>query len=101
MPYEWGSQWILEHDAIGKKLGKPVVLEEYGDISANHTATRLPWLDTIYYDTEIAGDMYWQYADYLSTGPSPDDGNAVYYGTPDYIPLVIDHAARMVAKPVP
>ncbi|KAF3908065.1 hypothetical protein ABW21_db0204293 [Orbilia brochopaga] len=101
MPYEWGSQWILEHDEIGKKLGKPVVLEEYGDITTNHTATRLPWLDTVYHDTEIAGDMYWQYADFLSTGPSPDDGNAVYYGTPDYIPLVIDHAADMVSKPVP
>ncbi|KAF3108941.1 hypothetical protein TWF569_006238 [Orbilia oligospora] len=100
MPYEWGSQWIKEHDEIGKKLGKPVILEEYGDISDNHTATRLPWLDTVYYDTKIAGDMYWQYADFLSDGPSPDDGNAVYYGTPEYKPLVIDHAARMVAKPV-
>ncbi|KAK6540266.1 hypothetical protein TWF694_009079 [Orbilia ellipsospora] len=98
IPYEWGSEWILEHDAIGAKLGKPVVLEEYGDITTNHTAIRLPWLNTVLYDTQIAGDMYWQYADYLSTGPSPDDGNAVYYGTPEYTPLVLEHAALMQAK---
>lgn len=51
MPYPWGSQWILEHDAIGKKVGKPVILEEYGDISGDHVGTRKPWIDTVYYDT--------------------------------------------------
>lgn len=49
---------------------------------------------------ELAGDMYWQYGDVISTGPTPDDGNGVYYGTPNYKILVTDHAARMVKKKV-
>lgn len=42
--YTWGSEWIAEHDVIGKAAGKPVVLEEYGTpFPGNHTPTEGPW----------------------------------------------------------
>jgi mannan endo-1,4-beta-mannosidase len=27
---EWGEQWIIDHLRVGRELGKPMVLEEYG-----------------------------------------------------------------------
>jgi mannan endo-1,4-beta-mannosidase len=27
--YSWGNTWIKKRDAVGAKVGKPVVLEEY------------------------------------------------------------------------
>ncbi len=42
--YTWGSTWIEQHDAIGAKAGKPVILEEYGTpFPNNHTPTEGPW----------------------------------------------------------
>ena len=36
----------------------------------------------------IAGDMYWQFGDTLSTGNTSDDGYTIYYGTAEYAELV-------------
>lgn len=42
--YTWGSEWIEQHDEIGRKAEKPVVLEEYGTpFPNNHTGTEGPW----------------------------------------------------------
>jgi mannan endo-1,4-beta-mannosidase len=27
---EWGEQWIIDHLEVGRRVGKPMVLEEYG-----------------------------------------------------------------------
>ena len=47
----------------------------------------VPWQDEIL-DTETAGDLFWQYGDVISTGQTPNDGYAIYYGTADYTILV-------------
>jgi len=93
----WGPSWILDHDAVGQALGKPVILEEYGSLT---TLNEQPWQQTVL-QSGIAGDMYWQYGDDLSTGETNNDGYAIYYGTSLYTTLVTDHAAAMNAKAAP
>ena len=97
--YTWGSEWILQHDAIGKLLGKPVVLEEYGSPDpSTHVALTKPWQDTVVSDTEIAMDSIWQFATKLPSGTNDVDDFAIYYSTPDYQILGNDHVAAMHAK---
>jgi len=45
----------------------------------------------------MAGDMFWQWGDQLSGGPSSDDGNTVYYGSALATCLVTDHVAAIKA----
>ncbi|MCX7772649.1 MAG: cellulase family glycosylhydrolase [Clostridia bacterium] len=58
---QWGTQYILDHLEAGKKLGKPVVLEEYGINSAG-TGNRLAiydiWNKTMA-ENGGAGSMFW------------------------------------------
>jgi len=93
----WGPSWITYHDAIGKAVGKPVILEEYGSLTITN---EIPWQQAVL-SSGIAGDMYWQYGDDLSIGETSNDGYAIYYGTPTYTTQVINHASAMNAKPAP
>lgn len=43
----------------------------------------------------MAGDMFWQYGDNLSSGKTPDDGFTIYYGTSDYSTLVTNHVKAL------
>ncbi|WP_155988014.1 cellulose binding domain-containing protein [Gorillibacterium massiliense] len=75
---DWGTQWIKNHIADGKTIGKPTVLEEYGikDYSSDQSlrnATYQTWLDTVYTNGG-AGDQFW-----ILTGIQ-DDGSLY----PDY-----------------
>lgn len=56
-----------------------------------------PWQQTALDAPGVAGDLYWQYGDTLSTGKSPDDGNTFYYGTDEFTCLVTDHIAAINA----
>ncbi|KAH6683872.1 glycoside hydrolase superfamily [Halenospora varia] len=92
----WAPSWISAHAVAAAKIGKPIILEEYG--STNHTA-ELSWQQEVL-NTQNAADMYWQYGDTFSWGKTHDDGYSLYWGTAEYATLVEAHAAAMLAKPV-
>lgn len=99
----WGSEWVMEHDAIGKAAGKPVVFEEYGSTNtANHQAVMTPWQETSLKQSSMAYDAFWQLGTQLSAiDGKPFDDYAVYYDTKpgsDYDVLAVKHAAAMLAK---
>ncbi|KAG8952873.1 hypothetical protein FRC03_011972 [Tulasnella sp. 419] len=39
----WGTQWISDHAAIQKSIGKPIILEEFGVASADQLSTYTAW----------------------------------------------------------
>lgn len=92
----WGSSWITDHATAAAAIGKPVILEEYGSTTHSDEAA---WQTTVL-ASQVAGDMYWQFGDTLSTGETANDGYTIYYGTSEYTTLVTDHAAAMNAKAV-
>ncbi|KAI9893647.1 MAG: hypothetical protein M1814_006443 [Vezdaea aestivalis] len=101
--YDWGNQWIKDHDAIGKRLGKPVILEEYGVESyvADRQAIILKYQQTILKETSVASSSFWQFGTQISS-INPFDNFAIYYDTTpgsDYQTLVVPHVKDMAAKP--
>jgi mannan endo-1,4-beta-mannosidase len=78
---EWGKKYIIDHINVGKEIGKPVILEEFG-ISANLGRNRehiySEWIDAVYQEGG-AGVLFWMYAS-LDTSDNGIDGG--YY--PDY-----------------
>jgi mannan endo-1,4-beta-mannosidase len=78
---EWGTKYIIDHINVGKEIGKPVILEEFG-ISANLGRNReliySEWLEAVYQEGG-AGVLFWMYAG-LDTSDNATDGG--YY--PDY-----------------
>jgi len=91
----FGKQWIIDHVASGKKVNKPVILEEYG-VTTNKPAVYAEWLATVE-SSGLAGDLYWQAGSHLTNGDTHNDGYAVY---PDsgVAPLLRSHAAKMKAR---
>lgn len=97
--YTWGNTWIQQHNEIGKKYGKPVLLEEYAvPDGEDRVGIEGPWQDTILTKTSIAGDMMWQFGTQFPSGVNPYDNYALYYGTSDFKTLGTDHAAAMSKK---
>ncbi|KAJ5425363.1 Glycoside hydrolase superfamily [Penicillium sp. CMV-2018d] len=86
----WGNGWIESHAAACKAAGKPCLFEEYG-IKDNHCSDSLQWQDTCLATTGMAGDMFWQYGQQLSTGPSPNDHYTIYLESNDWKCAVVDH----------
>ncbi|MHB8063004.1 MAG: dockerin type I domain-containing protein [Ruminiclostridium sp.] len=74
---DWTTQYINDHIALGKTVGKPVVLEEYG-VNSSRDSVYKAWGDLIYKNSTVgeggAGNMFW-----ILTGIQ-DDGNLY----PDY-----------------
>ena len=91
-PSSWGvssqadfaTDWIANHAVACKRAGKPCLLEEYGTTS-DHCAAEKPWREAslALKDYGMGADMFWQWGDQLSTGPSPDDGYTIFYGSSD------------------
>ncbi|GAB1207351.1 hypothetical protein APSETT445_006066 [Aspergillus pseudonomiae] len=94
---DWGNGWVTSHGAACKAAGKPCMFEEYG-VTSDHCAVEKPWQNTALNTTAISADLYWQYGDQLSGGPSPDDGNTFYYGTDEFKCLVTDHVAAINSR---
>ncbi|KAL4874924.1 putative mannan endo-1,4-beta-mannosidase F [Aspergillus karnatakaensis] len=95
--YDWGNLWVRAHGAACAAAGKPCLFEEYGAPS-DHCGIEVPWQTTAVSSTGIAGDLFWQWGDNLSTGLTHDDGNTIYYGSADYQCLVVDHQDRIAAR---
>ncbi|KAL8996345.1 MAG: hypothetical protein Q9169_004111 [Polycauliona sp. 2 TL-2023] len=100
---DWGNDWIKEHDAIGKKLGKPVILEEYGVNRSKSDRVEImqKWQDTIV-KGGLAGDTFWQFEETL-VGTEPGDEYGVVFSEDkgsEYGKLVVEHAKNMAGKAV-
>ncbi|KAI0733072.1 endo-beta-mannanase [Fomitopsis betulina] len=94
-PAAWGVDWIENHAASQKAQNKPVILEEFG-IPSNATDTYELWYPAII-NSGLAGDLIWQAGSYLSSGPTPDDGYAVYPNDTVY-GLETAYAAQLKAR---
>ncbi|KAG9029161.1 hypothetical protein FRB95_005619 [Tulasnella sp. JGI-2019a] len=87
----FGNAWITAHVAVGNKLKKPVILEEFG-ISTNITATYWTWLNTGL-NGGLAGFLPWQAGSHLASGDT-DSGGAIYPDTAGtYTMLTCESAA--------
>ncbi|KAG8530558.1 uncharacterized protein KY384_005061 [Bacidia gigantensis] len=99
--YTWGSTWISQHNYLGKKYNKPVILEEYAAPTPELRMEFLPqWHDTILKKTSIAGNMVWQFGTPF-TDTSPFDQYAVYYSedpASEYQSLLVKQAKAMARK---
>ncbi|KAK4551727.1 hypothetical protein LTR86_010963 [Recurvomyces mirabilis] len=74
----WGSTWVTQHGDQARKVGKPVVLEEFGTTSTgSRQSTVDSWLSAAY-SAGYGGFQYWQFvASFPSGYKSPDDGNGI------------------------
>jgi mannan endo-1,4-beta-mannosidase len=81
---------VTVHGALCVAANKPCILEEYGTPS-NHATIESPWQNAALATKGIAGDMFWQYGDTLSTGQTSNDGNTIYFGSSDFTVLVTNH----------
>lgn len=60
-------------------------------MTSDHCTVEAPWQQTSLAADGMAGDLFWQLGDTLSTGQSSDDGNTIYYGSDDWTCLVTEH----------
>lgn len=106
---EWANQWIIDHAAAGRAVGKPVVHEEYGWLTdakrleflgRTSNVTRLEaigmWQATSL--KEEMSDCYWQfgYGGY-SYGKNHDDGFTIFLEDAEAQQLVYQHAEKVNA----
>ncbi|PGH20733.1 hypothetical protein AJ80_03493 [Polytolypa hystricis UAMH7299] len=92
--YEWGNQWIADHQAACKAAGKDCILEEYGvgEDGATRTTHMTNWHNTLKGDGGVPGDMFWQFGLQLSNGPTHDDTFTIYNTESNFQSLVSEWA---------
>ena len=112
----FGPGWIQAHAAACKAANKPCLLEECkpaapflfyfvalmtvaDGVSTNHCSVEKTWQQAslALAKNGMAGDLFWQWGDTLSTGRTHDDGNTIYYGSSDAKCLITDHVNAMKA----
>jgi mannan endo-1,4-beta-mannosidase len=98
----WGTDWIKRHTKAAQKLGKAVMLGEYGITNASiRNTVYKQWTDTIL-ESHANGALYWMLAGKQDTGLLyPDyDGHTVYCPSPECITLS-NFAGLMAVKHTP
>ncbi|KAL3433335.1 mannan endo-1,4-beta-mannosidase D [Aspergillus tetrazonus] len=71
----WGNNWVQDHAAVCKSVGKPCLFEEYG-MKGNHCTDEL-------------------FGENLSSGQTHNDMYTVYYGSNEWKCVVSDHVAAI------
>ncbi|KAF2762308.1 putative mannan endo-1,4-beta-mannosidase F [Pseudovirgaria hyperparasitica] len=89
---EWGNSWITTHAVACQAAGKPCLFEEYGiTLASDKCSVEGKWQNTSLATTGIAGDLFWDFGDTISSGKTSDDGNTIFYNTADWTCLVTNH----------
>ncbi|KAF8159938.1 CEL4b mannanase [Crassisporium funariophilum] len=91
----WGTQWIADHATSQKRVGKPVIIEEFG-VTTNQPAIYTAWWNQVV-SSGLTGDLIWQSGSHLSSGNTPNDGYAIFPDGPVY-PILTSHAATMKSR---
>ncbi|KAL2843583.1 glycoside hydrolase superfamily [Aspergillus pseudodeflectus] len=101
---QWTDQWIRDHARVGRKVGKPVVHEEYGWLTDEGRWNNLGTVSNITRLEAVGGwqkislkekmpDMYWQFGfSGYSYGRNHDDGFTIYLDDAEAKQLVYNHA---------
>jgi endo-1,4-beta-mannosidase len=58
-PQAWGTQWITDHATSQNKVGKPVIIEEFG-VTDNQATVYTAWYNQIV-SSGLAGDLIWYF----------------------------------------
>ncbi|KAL3469338.1 glycoside hydrolase superfamily [Aspergillus californicus] len=103
----WTDQWIVDHAKVARKVGKPVVHEEYGWLTPEGREQNLGTVSNITRLQAVGGwqdislrekmpDMFWQfgYSGY-SYGRNHDDGFTIYLDDAEAKQLVYKHAKQV------
>ncbi|KAI4243975.1 MAG: hypothetical protein L6R40_003186 [Gallowayella cf. fulva] len=97
--YTWGNTWIAQHNAIGRALNKPVLLEEYAvPPGQDRVPVMQQWQDTVLTKTSVAGDMVWQFGTKFPSGATPLDEYALYWNSSEGTTLGYQHVKEMTGK---
>ncbi|KAL8949282.1 MAG: hypothetical protein Q9222_004588 [Ikaeria aurantiellina] len=97
--FTWGNTWITQHNAIGRALNKPVLMEEFAVAQGQDRVSIMgAWQDTVLTKTSVAGDMMWQFGTQFPSGINPFDYYAMYWNTSEFKVLGDQHAKAMTAK---
>ncbi|KAL4981374.1 mannan endo-1,4-beta-mannosidase C [Aspergillus falconensis] len=101
---EWTNKWIVDHARAGRRVGKPVVHEEYGWLTPQGRLDNLGTVSNITRLEAVGGwqkislrekmpDLFWQfgYSGY-SYGRNHDDGFTIYLDDAEAKELVYKHA---------
>lgn len=81
---DWGTQWILDHAAAARRIGKPAMMGEFGLKSKpERNAVYQRWTDAVVRSGQ-AGALYWILSDRLDDGSlyGDYDGFTVYCPSP-------------------
>ncbi|KAL4973643.1 mannan endo-1,4-beta-mannosidase C [Aspergillus desertorum] len=101
---EWTNAWIVDHARAGRRVGKPVVHEEYGWLSPQGRLDNLGTVSNITRLEAVGGwqtislrekmpDLFWQYGfSGYSYGRNHDDGFTIYLDDAEAKELVYKHA---------
>ncbi|KAL4777251.1 mannan endo-1,4-beta-mannosidase C [Aspergillus nidulans var. acristatus] len=104
---EWTNKWIVDHARAARRVGKPVVHEEYGWLSPQGRLDNLGTVSNITRLEAVGGwqrislrekmpDMFWQYGySGYSYGRNHDDGFTIYLDDAEAKELVYKHAREV------
>ncbi|RDW76884.1 glycoside hydrolase 5 family protein [Aspergillus mulundensis] len=103
----WTDQWIRDHARAARRVGKPVVHEEYGWLTPQGRLDNLGTVSNITRLEAVGGwqkislkekmpDMFWQYGfSGYSYGRNHDDGFTIYLDDAEAKELVYKHAKEV------
>ena len=100
-PYsiEWGMQWIKDHMDIGKRLGKPVVMEEFGHADKTTRSNIIDKLLTTLYQEGGSGWLVWVVQVLLPNGSYLGNEDAYNIRTDDVSAGVLKSHAGIINSP--
>jgi mannan endo-1,4-beta-mannosidase len=83
---------------------KPCLFEEYGVMAEEKCSQQTGWQNLAINTKGVAGDMYWQYGDNISSGLTADDRFTVFRGSKNWDCMVDAHGKdirRLSPQPKP
>ncbi|TFK44992.1 mannanase [Crucibulum laeve] len=89
----WGTQWIADHATSQNRVGKPVIIEEYG-VTTNKPTVYDAWLSQVFSSGWQVRCTGAQAGSRLPGGSTHDDGYTIYPDSPAFS-TVQSHAAAL------